>query len=732
MSTVMEPQADEARKSDPITFEVIRHRLLGITTEQAARLVTISGSKHVTEMSDYNVGLYLPDGSVCAMGRTILYHSACMAAMVRSVIEDCSENPGIGPGDMFIVNDPWKGSVHAPDMAIVAPLYVDGELVLWAGAMMHMSDIGGMSEGSMVQAASECYQEGLLVPPTKLVENGKLRMDVWRLVLDNCRHAATMSLDLKGLMAANNAAMEGLEKLVRRYGSQTLLTVMAGLIASSEQRLRARLRELPDATIAASGFMEYDESIGDVPEVNLELRKTGDRLILDFSKSSPQVKNSTNCTRGGLLAGISAALLPTLAYDIPWNEGLYKAIEVVCPEGKICNARKPAAVSGNISGAIWEVEIASVVALSRLVACSDSFLHEAQAAPAGRPGSLSFFGINQHGERFMGRTYDVLASGAGAYAHHDGVSTQGHHNIERTLVSNVEALELDLPMLYLRRGWAPDSGGAGRHRGGLSLLGIYKPHKVSSTFQRIGQQWKVPDAVGAFGGYPGAETGSDLIRHSDVVARLHGGHIPEFEELEGEAVPPTDRPPALVLELDDVVRANPPAGAGWGDPLDRAIDAVQDDLFENAISPRSAEQLYGCVVGEGGRIDPEATERKRAAIRAERASWPASKPLAAKPSGALARVCPMGDRLSVERDAAGALWVTCSCGHVVAPAHENWREFAGRQIADPAELGARLKVHDAVEVRRYSCPGCGRIHAVDVCRAGSPDPYDIRLALAAT
>ena len=130
MSATIEPKADEARLADPITYEVIRHRLLGITTEQAARLVTISGSKHVTEMSDYNVGLYLPDGSVAAMGRTILFHSACMAAMVRSVIADCEENPGIGPGDMFIVNDPWKGSVHAPDMAIVAPLFIDGELVL--------------------------------------------------------------------------------------------------------------------------------------------------------------------------------------------------------------------------------------------------------------------------------------------------------------------------------------------------------------------------------------------------------------------------------------------------------------------------------------------------------------------------------------------------------------------------------------------------------------------------
>jgi N-methylhydantoinase B len=727
VSTVIEPKADDARQADPITYEVIRHRLLGITTEQAARLVTISGSKHVTEMSDYNVGLYLPDGSVAAMGRTILFHSACMAAMVRSVVADCEENPGIGPGDMFIVNDPWKGSVHAPDMAIVAPLFIDGELVLWAGAMMHMSDIGGMSEGSMVVQASEAYAEGMLLPPMKLVENGKIRNDIWQMILGNCRHASTMSLDLKGLMAANMAAMEGLEKLVRRYGSETLHRVMAGLIRGSENRLRKRLSELPDATIVASGFMEYDESLGGIPEVHLELTKRGDTLYFDFSKSSPQVRNSTNCTRGGLLAGISAALLPTLAYDIPWNEGLYHAIEVTCPEGLICNARKPAAVSGNISGAVWEVEIAATVALSRLVSCSDAFLHESQASPCGRPGSLAFFGTNQHGERFMGRTYDVLASGAAAYAHRDGVSTQGHHNIERTLISNVEALELDLPMLYLRRGLAPDSGGAGRHRGGLSVLGVYKPHKLASTFLRIGAQWKVPDAVGAYGGSPGSRTGSELMRNTDVLAQFAAGHVPEFDDLAGEAVVPGSVPQQSMLEPNDVVRANPPAGAGWGDPLDRLPEAIQADLDAGAISRSSAIGVYACTLDAAGHIDLAGTQANRERLRGERKSWPRNKNSAA-PAGTLTRLGPMGDSLEIARGGS-ATWTRCTCGFVFGPAADSWREYAARRAVKPDPAVAGSAMSEAMELREYACPGCGRLHAVDICRKTDPDPHDIRLAL---
>lgn len=730
MSATIEPASDDLGTVDAITFEVIRHRLKGITDEQAARLCTISGSKHVTEMSDYNVGLYLPDGAVAAMGRTILFHSACMASMVRSTIEDCSENPGIDPGDMFVVNDPWKGSMHAPDMAIVAPLFVDGCLVLWAGAMMHMSDIGGQSIGSMVQMATDAYQEGLLIPPTKLVAGGKLREDVFRLILGNSRTAPTMSLDLKGLMAANNAAMDGLEKLVRRYGADTLLSVMSGLIRISESRLRRRLRALPDATVEVAGYMEYEESIGGIPEVHLELRKVGDSLTFDFSKSSEQVRNSTNCTRHGLRAGVSAGLLPSFAYDIPWNEGLYKPLEVICPEGKICNARRPAAVSGNITGAIWEVEQTATVALSLLSACSDATLHEAQAAPCGRPGSLAFFGMNQHGERFSGPTYDILASGAGAYPHHDGVSSQGHHNIERTLISNVEALELDMPLLYLSRTLAMDSGGAGRRRGGSSVEGVYTPHRGEPTVMRINRQQFVPDAPGAFGGYLGAENSSDLTRGSNVESQFAGGHIPRFEDLTGERIPAGKRPVNLGLEPGDVVRANPPAGAGWGDPLDRPLDEIQADLCDRATSSRAATAFYGAVVDDAGQIDIARSNELRDRLRGERKAWPARRTRTASPSGELTRVCPLGDQLEVLKDARGAHWTRCTCGHVLAPTAENWREFAGQAAAQPGEIGLRMNVHESMEVRRYACPGCGRLHAVDLCRKDAPDPHDIRLALA--
>jgi N-methylhydantoinase B len=651
-----------------------------------------------------------------------------MADMVRAIIEDCADDPGIGEGDMFIVNDPWKGSMHAPDIAMLAPLHVNGKLVLWAGGIMHMSDIGGMVEGSLVQAATEMYQEGIHLPPMRLVEGGRLRGDLFKMILGNCRHPATMGLDLKGLIASNNAAREGLENLVRRYGVEMLQNVMGRLIDLSEERLRRRIAELPDAVVSGSGLMEYDAAIKGIPEVHCELRKSGDRLSFDFAQSSDQLPSAVNCTMGGLRAGVAAALLPMLAHGIPWNEGLFRAVDILCPEGKICNAKRPAAVSGNIAGAVWEAEIAALIALSRLVATSDTFLPEAQASSCGRPRTLAFFGLNQHGERYRGRTYDVIASGGGAYCNHDGVSTQGHHGMERTLISNAEVLELDYPMLYLRRGWATDSGGAGRQRGGLSLLGVYALHNTEATFQYINQEWRSPDALGLFGGYPGGETGHDLIRHSDLLEQFRNGHIPDFHELTGEALPESKRTANMLLDPSDVVRANPPAGGGWGDPLERSEDEVQADLAAGAISIEAARGAFGCIVDASGKLDAARTKAHRGELLQQRSAWPANKTLAARPVGALTRTGPLGDRMEIAVDGAGEHWTRCTCGHVLAPARENWREYAGKHAGSPQAMGIALKVHELLELREYACPSCGRLHSVEVCRKGSPEPHDIRLA----
>lgn len=726
----MTPAQHESTDVDPITFEVIRHRLLGIVDEQAARLSAISGSKNVTEMSDFNVGIYLPDGSVAVMGRTILFHASSMGSMVHHVIEDCAENPGIGPGDMFVVNNPWKGALHGPDMAIVAPVFADGRLICWSGGLMHMADIGGMREGGIGLDATECHQEGLLLPPVKLVENGVIRSDIWNLIVSHSRAEFAMSLDLKGLMAANHAAAEGIGKLVDRYGTAVLRSVMARLIELSAERMRHRLTELPDATVETVGYLEYNDAIGETPRVALTLTKTGDRLTLDYSASSEQTPDAKNCTRAGLLAGISAALLPTLGYDIPWNAGLFQPLEVICPEGRLCNARKPAAVSGNIAGAVFEVQLATVGAISRLLACSDRYLAEAEAGPPGRPAVTVFHGAKADGQRVVGFTLDNLASGGAAYHDHDGVAVQGHHDIERTKISNVESLELDYPLLYLWRGLAADSGGAGRHRGGLSVGSVYTPHKAEQFFVPGLQRFEIPDSYGIFGGLVGAQNQQTLVRASDVRQRFAGGAIPAFDELAGDHVSAADLPRSVRLTEDEVLMTISETGGGWGDPLDRDTARVQADLDAGAVSAAAAARLYGAEFDNDGRVDPEATEQRRAAIRAARRRLPRrADPGNGPAAGPLLRVGPFGDRMDLVRDPAGRIWTQCGCGHLLGPAAENWRDYAVADAAEPADVALALIVHESMEFRRYHCPGCGLLHSVDLVPKGAADPHDIRLHL---
>ncbi|WP_432826479.1 hydantoinase B/oxoprolinase family protein [Dactylosporangium sp. CA-092794] len=714
---------------DPVTFEVIRHRLLGIVDEQAARLSAISGSKNVTEMSDFNVGIYLPDGAVAVMGRTILFHASSMGSMVRHVMADCAENPGINPGDMFVVNNPWKGAVHGPDMAIVAPIFAGGELIFWSGGLMHMPDIGGMRQGGIGLDATESYQEGLLLPPIKLVEGGRIRSDVWNMILAQSRAAAAMALDLKGLMAANHAAGDGIGKLVQRYGVDELRNVMAALIRGSAERMRRRLLELPDVTVEGVGYLEVSDASGEVPRVAVTLTKAGDRMILDFSGSTDQRPDAKNCTWAGLMAGISAALLPTIAYDIPWNAGLYEPLEVSCPEGRVCNARKPAAVSANIAGAAYEVQIATIAALSKLLACSDEYLGEAEASPGGRPSMWAFLGLKDDGQHVIGFTLDNLASGGSAYHDHDGVAVQGHHDIERTNISNVESLEFDYPLLYLWRGLAPDSG-AGRHRGGQSIGTMYVPHKVTSFVPLGAQVFQVPDNHGVFGGLPGAQPAQTVVRGANVRASLAAGHIPTIGELAGDRIPAAElRGP---LFSDDVLIVTAESGAGWGDPIERPAQRVEADLRGGAVTAEGARRLYHVELDAGGRVDPDATEARRAAVRQARRGLAAKRQLDAGPAGGpLTRVGPVGDRRQVARDPGGRLWTRCACGHVLAPAEENWRLYATSDVAAGSDVAVTLMVHKSVEFRRYFCPGCGLCHSVDLVPADSADPDDVRLAAAA-
>jgi N-methylhydantoinase B len=711
---------------DPVTFEVIRHRLLAIMDEQAAALSAISGSPLVNEATDFNTGLYRANGEVAAMGQTVIFHAASVSQMVRHVIEDCEQDPGIHEGDVFIVNSPYKGALHAPDMGVLAPIFHEGERIAWTGAACHQLDVGGMVAGSFASKAIDVRQEAMLIPPLKLIDRGAMRSDVWNMITGMSRLPLNLGLDLKGLLAANNVAQRRLAELIERYGVDTVLSVMDELMDVSERRLRARLRELADGRFTARTYLDHDGHHDNLHRIQVTLTKTGDRLVFDYSRSSPQARGFVNCTYTGLLAGVYAGLLPTLAYDLPWTEGIFRPIEVIAPPGLICSAQWPAPVSQGPLGAMWLAEITSIEVVSKLMSTSPELMREAQSSPAGGPDIFNIHGLNQHGEPATGVMLDQTMTGGGAYAHRDGLSPQGHHNIIAGRAPNVESLELLMPVLYLYRRLVPDSPGAGRHRGGQSSGASYMLHDVERVDVLCAcHGYGVPTASGIYGGLPAGCNVHRLYRATNVRDLLGSGRVvSDPQELVYTEQHLEAKPPQFELGRNDVYEWGPQGGGGWGDPLDRDPELVAADVRLAAVTRHTAEHAYGVIVGDYLALDATETGGRRAAMRAARRAWPPAQTTADRdgPVSVPRQAHPVGDQLRID----DGMW-TCSCGSALAPAGENPKLYLGADVARAEDLGTRIRLHPEIEVRRYACTDCGRQHFVEVARIGDAPLFDVRL-----
>jgi N-methylhydantoinase B len=709
---------------DPITFEVIHHRLISISEEQAATLSAISGSPLVNDATDFNTGIFRARGEIVTIGKTVLFHAASVAEMVKHIIADCSISPGIRPGDMFLVNHPYKGALHPPDFGLVAPAFHGPKLIGWVGVCSHQIDVGGL----FGTEATEAYQEGILVPPLRVVENDEFRSDMMALVLGMSRLPVNMSLDFRGMMAANRVALRRLEETVDQYGIDTVLSVMDGAIDVSEKAVRARLRELPDGIYRAQVFLDHDGVQNKLYRIHVEMTKTDDHLVLDFSKSADQAPRFMNCTQSGLLAGIRAGMLPILAYDLPWNEGVFRPMEVIARPGSIVSAKFPAPVGQGPIGAMWLVETTVTEVLSKLVASSAKYIGEAQAAPNGGPDTFNLQGRNQYGEPNRGASLDQVYVGGGAYSHRDGLSPQGHRHIPAIRLQNIERAENNTPLLYLFRRFLCDTAGPGRRRGGASVGHGYILHDVDKMDVRFSCHcYESPCSLGLYGGYPSACNTRRFSRNSNIRAQIAGGHMPRDMATLGGELPrfPAKMTKPDLFTVNDVFENGPSAGAGWGDPMEREAAEVANDVRFGMVSVPVARDIYGVVLTSTGAVDKPATEERRNAMRAERLAWKAERTLANAPAkdakGETLALC--GDRATIEK-IGGRTYFRCDCGTCIAPTNENWKSYALQSSATAAELGPRITLHAELEARRYACPGCGRLHAVEITLKNEPALFD--------
>ncbi|MFN3348354.1 hydantoinase B/oxoprolinase family protein [Pseudorhodoplanes sp.] len=697
-----------------VTFEVIRNRLVAISEEMRIALQAVSGSPTVTEASDFFTGLFLPNGAVVSMGFQVSFQAPVCGQVIRHI--NGKPQLKVKRGDIFIGNDPYIGALHQNDVQMIGPIYAGDEIIAWAGVEAHETDVGGMDFASWCPKAKEVWQEGIRIPCVKLVDQGEIREDVLEMIVTASRLPDQLGLDIRAFIATVNVANRRVGELVERYGAKVVTEVMRRMIASSEARLRARLKELPDGTVHAADFIEHDGHQNILYKIDCKATKKGDTLTLDFSGSSRQAPGFINATRSGLVGGCAGGILTTLGFDIQWNQGLLDPVEIVAPDGLICTAQFPAPVGSATVESIWSVSNAVMAALNKLLATSPKYRHRAQCISDGCMATFNLGGINQYGEPFGLHLMDPLAAGSGAFASKDGIDAGGPITSPVSCIADVERNEQVVPLFYLHRKLTPDTGGAGKFRGGLSaevaltLGGIEKAMALIMTHGA-----ESPNTAGLSGGWPGS-----TVVQSMGWGAIEGGLLNDGGRWERFG----PKPGLMPMTNRDVFSVIWQGGGGWGDPLEREAADVARDVASGAVSVETAREIYGVVVNGKG-ADEAATERQREAIRKARVGNFDTDP--AKRSAAQP-VASLSEGLFVVQDERGT-HVVSRAGYILATNSTAWRKGAKSVTFETLPERYRIDLHADLCCTVHYCPASGTQLAVDFHRKGEPPADDLVLDL---
>ena len=504
---------------DPVTLSVLASALAGIAEEMGAVLIRGSYSSNIKERRDCSTALFDARGRMVAQAEHIPVH---LGAMPEAVAAIRRRNPE--PGDVFAINDPYSGGTHLPDITLVSPVALEGEILGYAVTRAHHSDVGGMRPGSAPSDSREIYQEGIIIPPVRLVRGGDYVDDVLDLLLANVRTPTIRRGDLRAQIAGNQIAEERVGELIERRGKEIVLAAFDEVISYTERRTREVIRELPDGEYEAEDFMEGDGTTDDDIPIRAKVRITDDSMSIDFSGTSDAVRGNVNCPLAVTRSACYFALRVLLPGDVPANAGTYASLEIKAPEGSLVNAKSPSAVvAGN-------VETSSRVADTVLSALSG-----AVALPAQGQGTMNNLVIGGSGWTY----YETIGGGQGASAGGDGPSGV-HVGMSNTLNTPTEAFELEYPMRVTRYELLYGSGGEGEHRGGDGIVRSVRVLQPASLSLLTDRRRHAPRGVE--GGEPG-RVGRNLLN--------------------GEGLPPKT---SRELQEGDVVTVETPGGGGYGGP----------------------------------------------------------------------------------------------------------------------------------------------------------------------
>ena len=727
---------------DVAKYEIFAHRLFNVLEEGRIAMAQVSGSPVVVEGGETMCAFYTPEGDAFMTGAGILLHVTGASDFVKETIRLYREDPGIFEEDQFLWNDPYLGGQHTLDQIIVKPIFYNGNIVAWVSSFMHTPEVGAIDPTGTCPSATEIYHEGIRAFGLKIVDRGHFRKDIYNTVTLNTRDPDLVGLDHKAKIAANNVCARMFLEMVDSFGIDFVRQASKKLIEDAELAARARLARLPDGIWKARLFGDSDGLNQRPFQVVCTLTKKGDSLTLDYTGTSEQNPGSLNAAWPALEGRLYAVLVSNLFWGLTWNAGTVKPVRIIAPEGTVVNARYPAAVSNAASGMGGLMgEPAHECIAKMLYAAGEEFYGDVLAGFSGSSQHSFWAGEQADGQPFLATTLDHFAGGLGAAPDHDGVDTGGKMITPAATIIDVEMFEQRYPILYLFRRQAEDNYGAGMYRGGMggeAAYMIYGGKRVKMGAHGCGTQTAI--SFGLFGGYPAPPSRTFALLNSQLESMIRSGQVP----INGSQL---EQVPGVLKELDsneipfdvrtwDVVCNRWLGGGGFGDPLKRSLQQIEEDVRQQVLSPEAAAALYGVrMVLKDGRwsVDEPETRRLREQIRQERleASAPPLKSSQLRNGGFVPSMARrVMDEVDLVIDESGNGCFICrSCGYVLGSAEENYKHYARVRRFDPcSRLPLRSPRGEFAEYWEFYCPGCVGLLAVDPMMPGEEEPiWDLQL-----
>jgi len=567
---------------NPIAFELFRNTIVGIANEMALTIYRAAYSGVLKNIMDYSTAICDRNGRLAAQGLSLPGHLCSIPVALQAFLAALDEEDPLAPGDVLIMNDPYTGGMHLPDIFAFKPVFAGDALVAFAATVCHHTDVGGRVAGSNASDSTEIFQEGLRIPPVKLYRRGVLDRQIAAIMKANVRMPERLDGDLRAQLAACRIAEDGVRALAERHGPDGLMRLIDALMDYSEILTRDAIAKLPDGEATFLDHIDDDGIDVGVPiPLRCTIRKAGGGMVVDWTGSSPQVKGAINNTFSYTAAASYTAVKSVLEGDAPNNDGVFRAVEVIAPEGTIANAVMPAACAarGLTGFRMTECAFGALAGLApdRVFACSDG----------GNTG-VTIGGWTRERKPFI--YVDFLSGAWGGRPDRDGLDGNTHMFANMASYST-EVVENDQPLLIEANEFVSDTPGHGKYRGGLALRRDWRLLEDEAILQVRADRQAFPP-YGLAGGWPG-RGGRNV---------MHPGR-PDERELHSKLT--------ATMRRGEVFRHELPSGGGWGDPLERDPEMVREDVADDVVSAETALSVYGVVLKPDGTVDHPATANER-------------------------------------------------------------------------------------------------------------------------